>query len=126
MKKEVKAQVLEAIAAQIQQYPNFYITDIAGLNAEQTSSLRRECFEQGIKLTVVKNTLFKKALKDLNNSEVELLFPTLEGNTAIIDGDFAASRVEIGIRYADAAALGDAQRHYREARDIGPESDELL
>ena len=84
MKKEVKAQVLEAIAAQIQQYPNFYITDIAGLNAEQTSSLRRECFEQGIKLTVVKNTLFKKALKDLNNSEVELLFPTLEGNTAIM------------------------------------------
>ena len=84
MKKEVKAQVLEAIAAQIQQYPNFYITDIAGLNAEQTSSLRRECFEQGIKLTVVKNTLFEKALKDLNNPEVELLFPTLEGNTAIM------------------------------------------
>ena len=63
MKKEVKGQIIETISAQLQQYPNFYITDIAGLNAEQTSSLRRECFEQGIKLTVVKNTLFKKALK---------------------------------------------------------------
>ena len=64
MKKEVKAQVMEAIAAQLQECPNFYITDIAGLNAEKTSKLRRDCFEQGIKLTVVKNTLFEKVLKD--------------------------------------------------------------
>jgi len=84
MKKEVKAQVLENIAEQIRQYPNFYITDIEGLNAEQTSALRRECFEQGIKLTVVKNTLFEKVLKDMNNAEVELLFPALKGNSAIM------------------------------------------
>ena len=84
MKKEVKAQVLEAIAAQLQECPNFYITDIAGLNAEKTSKLRRDCFEQGIKLCVVKNTLFEKVLKDKNNSELELLFPTLKGNTAIM------------------------------------------
>ena len=84
MKKEVKAQVMEAIAAQLQECPNFYITDIAGLNAEKTSKLRRDCFEQGIKLTVVKNTLFEKVLKDSKNPEYELLFPTLSGNTAIM------------------------------------------
>ena len=67
-----------------QECPNFYITDIAGLNAEKTSKLRRDCFEQGIKLTVVKNTLFEKVLKDSKNPEYELLFPTLSGNTAIM------------------------------------------
>lgn len=84
MKKEVKAQVIEAISAQLAAYPNFYITDIAGLNAEQTAALRRECFEQGIKLTVVKNTLFHKVLSEKGNAELELLFPALEGNTAIM------------------------------------------
>ena len=84
MKKELKAQVIEAISAQLETYPNFYITDIAGLNAEQTAALRRECFEQGIKLTVVKNTLFHKVLSDKGNAEFELLFPALEGNTAIM------------------------------------------
>ena len=84
MKKEVKAQVIEAISAQLAAFPNFYITDIAGLNAEQTAALRRECFEQGIKLTVVKNTLFHKVLSEKGNAELELLFPALEGNTAIM------------------------------------------
>ena len=66
------------------QYPNFYIVDIAGLNAEQTATLRRDCFNDGIKLTVVKNTLFHKVIKDANNSEMDLLVPALEGNTAIM------------------------------------------
>lgn len=84
MKKELKTQVLETISAQLQKYPNFYITDIAGLNAEDTYNLRKECFQENIKLTVVKNTLFKKVLADKGNAELELLFPTLEGNTAIM------------------------------------------
>ena len=84
MKKEMKAQVIEAIKANMAQYPNFYITDIAGLNAEQTSALRRECFNQGIKLTVVKNTLFNKVIKDSGNAELALLSSVLEGNTAIM------------------------------------------
>ena len=84
MKKEVKDQVMEAIAAQLKQYPNFYVTDIAGLNAEETSKLRRECFEQGIKLTVVKNTLFNKVIKDSGNAELALISETLKGNTAIM------------------------------------------
>jgi large subunit ribosomal protein L10 len=84
MKKELKTQVIETISAQLEKYPNFYITDIAGLNAEDTFALRKECFQENIKLTVVKNTLFKKVLADKGNAELELLFPTLEGNTAIM------------------------------------------
>lgn len=84
MKKELKDQVIESISALISEYPNFYITDIAGLNAGQTSKLRRLCFEQNVKLTVVKNTLFAIVLKRINNEELNQLLPTLEGNTAIM------------------------------------------
>ena len=84
MKKELKNQVIESISAELKEYPNFYITDIAGLNAGQTSKLRRECFEQGIKLSVVKNTLFTHVLKASGNAELESLVETLVGNTAIM------------------------------------------
>ena len=84
MKKEVKGQIIESISAQLGRYPNFYITDIAGLNAGQTSKLRRECFNAGIELTVVKNTLFAHVLRTLENEEIKSLEETLVGNTAIM------------------------------------------
>jgi len=84
MRKEEKVQILESISAQLQETPNFYITDISGLNAEQTSKLRRECFERGILLNVVKNTLFLKSLKALGIEEMEPVYAALEGPTAIM------------------------------------------
>ncbi|MGN1220319.1 MAG: 50S ribosomal protein L10 [Candidatus Cryptobacteroides sp.] len=84
MRKEEKAQILESISAQLSETPNFYITDISGLNAGQTSKLRRECFEKNIKLVVVKNTLFRKALEALQVEEVAQVYPALEGPTAIM------------------------------------------
>ena len=83
MKKELKAQVVANIAAQLKETPNFYVTDIAGLNAEQTTQLRRACFEAGIKLTVVKNTLFEHVIKDMDD-EIKLIIPALKGNSAIM------------------------------------------
>ena len=84
MKKELKAQVIEEISAQLKETPNFYVTDISGLNAEQTSKLRRACFEKGIKLKVVKNTLFNHVIKEINNDELSQISQVLEGNTAIM------------------------------------------
>jgi len=84
MKKELKSQIIESISAKLSEYPNFYITDIAGLNAENTTKLRRACFENGIKLIVVKNTLFAHVLKGIDNEEMQALHETLVGNTAIM------------------------------------------
>lgn len=91
MKKELKNQIIESISAKISERPNFYVTDIAGLNAGQTSKLRRECFEQNIELVVVKNTLLKHALTAINNEEMSSLICTLEGNTAIMYTDVPAA-----------------------------------
>ena len=84
MKKELKGQIIESISAQLNEYPNFYVTDIAGLNAKQTSKLRRECFAQGIKLSVVKNTLFAHVLRNVENEDMKTLEQALVGNTAIM------------------------------------------
>ncbi|MBS7317019.1 MAG: 50S ribosomal protein L10 [Candidatus Cryptobacteroides sp.] len=84
MRKELKAQIIEQVSAQLKEYPNFYITDISGLDAEQTTKLRRACFDKGVKLTVVKNTLFAKALEAVGNDDMKSLIDVLVGNTAIM------------------------------------------
>ena len=84
MEKELKKQIIESISADLKAYPNFYITDIAGLNAGQTSKLRRECFNAGVKLSVVKNTLFAHVIKGMDNEDIKSLESALVGNTAIM------------------------------------------
>jgi large subunit ribosomal protein L10 len=83
MKKEDKGKIIEHLATVVQQYPNFYLTNIEALNAEKTSALRRECFKQDVKLILVKNTLLKKAL-DKIEGDFSALNIALKGNTAIM------------------------------------------
>lgn len=83
MKKEQKCQVVAELAECIGQYAHYYVTDISGLNSEQTAKLRRMCFEQGIKLVVAKNTFFTKALAAAEKSDDEIL-SSLQGPTAIM------------------------------------------
>ena len=63
MKKEDKALLIDSLVETINNYPHFYIVDVTALNSQTTSELRRECFKNEIKLQVVKNTLFIKALE---------------------------------------------------------------
>ena len=78
MTKEQKALVIDNIAAQLNEYPHFYVTDIEALNAEQTATLRRKCFENDIKLIVVKNTLLGKALEKIKSgwTDVDVIICT--------------------------------------------------
>jgi large subunit ribosomal protein L10 len=83
MKREEKSQVIDKLTEQINSYNHFYLADISNLNATQTSTLRRKCFEQDIKLVVVKNTLLKKALEKSNGSFDEL-YGSLKNNTSVM------------------------------------------
>jgi large subunit ribosomal protein L10 len=98
MKKEDKKQIIEQIAANLQEYENFYLTDIATLNAAKTSNLRRECSKQGIKLVVVKNTLLQKAFESLDRDYSEL-YPILKGNTAIMFSNVANTPAKLIDKY---------------------------
>ena len=50
MKKEVKDTIIVDLGKKMKEYPHFYLVDVTGLNAEATSSLRRKCFKNEIKL----------------------------------------------------------------------------
>ena len=83
MTREEKAVVINNLVEQLNAYPHFYITNIEALNAEQTASLRRKCFESNIKLVVVKNTLLGKALESVEKADADLV-KVLEGSTSVM------------------------------------------
>ncbi len=83
MKKEDKSALISTLKETISSYSHFYLTDASGLNAEKTSNLRRQCFKSDIKLMVVKNSLFKKALEELDG-DFSPLDNILKGSTAIM------------------------------------------
>jgi large subunit ribosomal protein L10 len=88
MRKEDKDKIIESLVEKIDTYKNFYLADISGLNAEDTSALRRKCFEKQIKVEVVKNTLLKKALERCNGDYAEL-YSTLEFPTSVMFSESA-------------------------------------
>ena len=83
MKKEEKNKLISLIGNNLKENRNFYLADISGLNSEQTSKLRRLCYNKKVSLAVVKNTLLKKAL-ELNENDFSTLDDVLKGNTSIM------------------------------------------
>jgi len=83
MTKEEKILEIENLTTRLKDVKNLYLTDIAGLNAMETSSLRRACFKAGIKLSVVKNTLLERAMKNSGKDFGELK-DLLKGNTSLM------------------------------------------
>jgi large subunit ribosomal protein L10 len=83
MRREEKTAIIDSLAEKLKEYSHFYLTDTAQLNAADTSDLRRKCFEQNIKLIVVKNTLLKRAL-EMSEVDFNELYPVLSGTTSIM------------------------------------------
>ena len=83
MKKEVKDTIIAELGAKLKEFPHFYIVDLAGLNAEATSNLRRKCFKNEIKMIVVKNTLLREAFQ-ASDIDFEPLYGALKGTTAVM------------------------------------------
>ena len=83
MKREEKEIIVNNLVEQLKASPNFYLTDTSALDAAATSLLRRKCFDNKIKMVVVKNTLLKRALEQ-TEYQVEELYGTLKGTTAIM------------------------------------------
>ena len=83
MKKEEKVAIIDQLTTTIGEYAHVYLADIAGLDSVQTSNLRRECFNNGIKLMVVKNTLLKKAFESLD-ADYSQAYDSLVGSTSIM------------------------------------------
>lgn len=83
MTREEKSKVIETLTAQLTDNENIYLADISGLDAGSTTNLRRACFKAGIQLSVVKNTLLKKAMESSDKDFGELK-DILKGSTSIM------------------------------------------
>jgi len=83
MTREEKSQVIEELTTQLADNSNIYLTDISGLDAATTSRLRRACFKSNVKLAVVKNTLFEKAM-EASDRDFGDLSTILKGNTSVM------------------------------------------
>ena len=83
MKKEIKDTIIAELGEKLKEYPHFYLVDLAGLNAEATSNLRRKCFKNEIKMTVVKNSLLREAFQ-ASDIDFEPMYDSLKGTTAVM------------------------------------------
>ena len=83
MRKEDKKVLIDSMLSQLQACPNFYLTDVSDLNAEKTSQLRRQCFNSGVTMIVVKNALLHKAMQQMDK-DYESLYDVLKGSTAVM------------------------------------------
>ncbi len=88
MDKKQKNQLIETLDSMLVENKNFYLADISGLTAEQSSSLRRLCFKRNVSLQVVKNTLIKKAFEK-NSTDFTELYDVLVGNTSLMTSEVA-------------------------------------
>ena len=94
MTREEKSKVIERLTTELAENTNIYMTDVSGLDASETSNLRRACFKANIKLSVVKNSLLSKAMetseKDFGN-----LDEVLVGNTALMYSEVGNSPAKL-------------------------------
>ena len=94
MNKQEKNEMIATIDGMLNDNTNFYLADISGLTAEESSALRRLCFKREVTLKVVKNTLLKKAF-DKNELDFSELDSVLVGNTSIMQSDTANSAAKV-------------------------------
>ena len=83
MTREEKSQVIEVLTSKLTEGKIIYLADISGLNALDTSNLRRACFKANVKLAVVKNSLLEKAMEKSDKDFGELS-EILKGNTSLM------------------------------------------
>ncbi len=86
MTRQEKAQVIEDLTERLKGTDTIYLADISGLDAGSTTRLRRACFKADVKLSVVKNTLLKRAM-DASGREFGELPEVLKGNTSLMIAD---------------------------------------
>lgn len=90
MTKAEKTATIEALKEKLSSIEFFYLADSSTLTVEQVNKFRRLCFDKGIEMKVVKNTLIQKALESApEEKNYSGLYEALKGPTAILISDTA-------------------------------------
>ncbi len=103
MIKELKTTAIEELKEKFDKYSFFYLTDSSGLTVEKVNQLRRICFEKGVEMKVVKNTLAIKALQSAPESKnYQQIYEAFAGPTAIMFSETANLPASIITEFRDA------------------------
>ena len=84
MTREEKTVAIDQLTEKLTGSQVVYLADISELDAEASSKLRRMCFNQSVKLEVVKNKLLAKAMERVEGKDFGDMPSVLKGNTSIM------------------------------------------
>jgi len=88
MNKADKGTTIETLKDKFNNSTYFYLADASSMTVAQITKFRRLCFDKGIEVKVVKNTLAKKAMEALPASRgFADIYDALHGPTAILFSD---------------------------------------
>jgi large subunit ribosomal protein L10 len=100
MQKEDKERVVADLTERLRQAETLFVADYRGLTMPQIDALRGRLLENGARLSVVKNTLTRRAAEAAG---AEALLALLEGPTAIAFIEAEGDMVAVAKALADAA-----------------------
>lgn len=89
MTRTEKTHAIADLKGKFENSQFFYLADSSTLTVEEINNFRRKCFEQGVEVKVVKNTLARKALESLENDSYQPLYDVLKGPTTLMFADTA-------------------------------------
>lgn len=95
MNKTEKTQVIDELVEKLNSNDKIYLADCSTLTVEKVNAFRRQCFEKKITITVIKNTLLKKAIERANDSKLAELIPALKGETALMFTDVSNAPAKV-------------------------------
>lgn len=84
MTREEKAQYIEDLSVELKEAGVFYLADTSDLTVEVINNLRGKCFQNNIRLKVVKNTLLAKAMDKVEDKNFGELKGVLSGPTSVM------------------------------------------
>lgn len=87
MTKEQKNQFVDDLTVTLSSAAVIYLADTSELNSETTSNLRRMCYKRNVQMSVVKNSLLKKAFERIEGKDFTELYDVLAGPTSLMISD---------------------------------------
>lgn len=95
MNKAEKTEMIDQLVEKLNANTKIYLADCSSLTVEKVNAFRKACFEKKVSVTVVKNTLLKKAIERASDSRLAELIPALKGETALMFTDTSNAPAKI-------------------------------
>ena len=95
MTREQKDLQIKELTQMLADNSVLYLTDATGLNAEETTQLRRACYKNDVRMRVVKNTLLRRAMEASEGTDFSELYEVISGQTALLVGNVGNAPAKI-------------------------------